>query len=252
MSTPQQPLVPGQYYHVFNKSVGGELLFRNEANYLYFLGKYKKYVSPFAETLAYCLMPTHFHFLIRPLGFEKTCEGSEIQSETYEGFKTLVGLAGEGSETLAGLAGKGSETQTESNTYEDSETLCEKSYEGSETLVGFADLSRKFSHLFNCYAQAYNKQNHRSGSLFKNRFKRVLITDDDHLRTAIVYIHLNPSHHQIEKHFCDWKYSSFHAIAGKGQTLVNKEMVLDLFEGTKNFVFCHQQKYEFSSGLCFE
>ena len=32
-------------------------------------------------------------------------------------------------------------------------------------------ISRQFSHFFNSYAQAFNKENHRKGSLFYNRFK---------------------------------------------------------------------------------
>jgi len=235
MSTPQQPLIPGKYYHVFNKSVGGELLFKNEGNYLYFLEKYKKYVAPFADTLGYCLMPTHFHFLLAPLN-----------KKTLEGFKNLAGQT---------QSGKPCEGENQASK-EGCEPFPVKVYEGCEPLVdlskpGRVDLSRKFSHLFNCYAQAYNKQNHRSGSLFKNRFKRVLINDEEHLRTAIIYIHLNPSHHHVEKYFTDWKYSSYRALAGNGQTLVNKAKVLELFEGTENFIFCHQQKFELNTGLCF-
>ncbi|QQS50361.1 MAG: hypothetical protein IPM71_12330 [Bacteroidota bacterium] len=241
MATKQEPIVPGRYYHVFNKSVGGEFLFKNHENYRYFMEKYRKYVSPFAETLAWCLMPTHFHFLIKPLGGDKTCGGFEAPDINREGRETQIpNKTYEGFETLAGLAGKGSET------------LPSNTYEGSETLVSVANFSKKFSHLFNCYAQAYNKQNHRSGSLFKNRFKRVLITDEEHLRTAIVYIHLNPSHHQVEKNFKNWKYSSFNALVGTGQTLVKREKVLELFEGRENFIFCHQQKYEFNTGLYFD
>jgi REP element-mobilizing transposase RayT len=33
-------------------------------NYIYFLGKVRRYVLPYCEILAYCLMPNHFHFLI--------------------------------------------------------------------------------------------------------------------------------------------------------------------------------------------
>jgi putative transposase len=231
MSTPQQPLIPGQYYHVFNKSVGGEFMFKTDENYRYFLEKYKKYVAPFAETLAYCLMPTHFHFLICPLDNDKSCEGFE---------------------TLAALANKDTIPQADLGSI----NLSEKSYEGSKPLVGFDpqgfDLSRKFSHLFNAYAQAYNKQNKRSGSLFKNRFKRMLLTDDQHIRQVIMYIHLNPTHHSVESDFRNWKYSSYHAISGSGITLINRDKALEIFDDRENFVFCHNEKYEFDAGLYFD
>ncbi len=58
-------LYPNQYYHCVNHAVGSELLFREEANYHYFLEKYRKYIAPITTTYAYCLMPNHFHFLIR-------------------------------------------------------------------------------------------------------------------------------------------------------------------------------------------
>ena len=53
-----------KYYHVFNRGNNGETLYRNNDNYLYFLSQWKKYISPYAGTLAWCLMPNHFHFVI--------------------------------------------------------------------------------------------------------------------------------------------------------------------------------------------
>jgi len=55
---------PNKYYHLYNRSNNHELLFRNRDNYIYFLSKYRKYLSPFVSTFAYCLMPDHFHFSI--------------------------------------------------------------------------------------------------------------------------------------------------------------------------------------------
>lgn len=54
-----------KYYHLYNRSNNNELLFRDDDNYTFFLQKYHTHVSPFVTTIAYCLMPTHFHFLIR-------------------------------------------------------------------------------------------------------------------------------------------------------------------------------------------
>lgn len=57
-------LEPNKYYHLYNRSNNHEQLFRNRDNYIYFLEKYRKYISSFVDTLAYCLMPDHFHFSI--------------------------------------------------------------------------------------------------------------------------------------------------------------------------------------------
>lgn len=64
MSSPE-PLIPGEYYHVYNRGINGEPLFREERNYPYFLKLYAKYIEPVAETYAYCLLNNHFHLLVR-------------------------------------------------------------------------------------------------------------------------------------------------------------------------------------------
>ena len=59
------PLLPDQYYHVYNRGNNGEPLFREGRNYPYFLRLYARYVEPVAETYAYCLLKNHFHLLVR-------------------------------------------------------------------------------------------------------------------------------------------------------------------------------------------
>jgi len=58
-------LRPDCYYHVYNRAVGDEKLFYTEKNYTYFLKKYSEHIPFIADTFAYCLMPNHFHFLIK-------------------------------------------------------------------------------------------------------------------------------------------------------------------------------------------
>ena len=65
-----------KYYHIFNRGNNKENIFREDQNYLHFMSLYKKYIYPVADTFAYCLMPNHFHFLIRMKG-EKTSKVSE-------------------------------------------------------------------------------------------------------------------------------------------------------------------------------
>lgn len=59
------PLEPGQYYHIFNKGNNKDKLFTKDENYRYFLKLFSKYLSDFVDTFAYCLLPNHFHFLIK-------------------------------------------------------------------------------------------------------------------------------------------------------------------------------------------
>jgi putative transposase len=52
-------------YHIYTHANGFENLFQSEENYRYFLAKYRKFIYPVAETYAYCLMPNHFHLLVK-------------------------------------------------------------------------------------------------------------------------------------------------------------------------------------------
>lgn len=54
----------GRYYHVYNRTNNQEVAFKCEENYRYFLEKVVKYLSPCLDICAYCLMPTHFHFVV--------------------------------------------------------------------------------------------------------------------------------------------------------------------------------------------
>lgn len=49
-------------YHIYNRS--NETLFYNRENYLYFLQGVRKHIAPYADILAWCLMPNHFHIIL--------------------------------------------------------------------------------------------------------------------------------------------------------------------------------------------
>lgn len=63
------PLHEGQYYHVYNRGNDGIPIFYEERNYSYFLKKYDEYLSDVLEMYAYCLLPNHFHLLVRVKDF---------------------------------------------------------------------------------------------------------------------------------------------------------------------------------------
>jgi putative transposase len=56
---------PDTYYHIYNYSNDPEVLFRCDENCRFFLQQYFHFISPIADTFTYCLLPNHFHFLIR-------------------------------------------------------------------------------------------------------------------------------------------------------------------------------------------
>ena len=65
MASRYVPLIRNQYYHIYNRAIAGNLLFRESKNYSFFLSKVEMYVLPEAEIHAYCLMPNHYHFILK-------------------------------------------------------------------------------------------------------------------------------------------------------------------------------------------
>jgi REP element-mobilizing transposase RayT len=62
-----------KFYHVYNRGNNKQPVFFETVNYYYFLKQFEKYLSGFVDVYAYCLMPNHFHFLIKVL---KQCENA--------------------------------------------------------------------------------------------------------------------------------------------------------------------------------
>jgi REP element-mobilizing transposase RayT len=65
MKNYRSTLEPDGVYHVYNRAHGKEKLFIESTNYHYFLKLFKEYIHPIAEVYAYCLMPNHFHVLLK-------------------------------------------------------------------------------------------------------------------------------------------------------------------------------------------
>jgi putative transposase len=203
-------LEPQNTYHIYNRANGSEKLFLSDDNYRYFLKKYDEYISPIVDTFCYCLMPNHFHFLVR-VKEETTVVGQILNRlskpgptpKTLQGFQTLEGLP---------------KHQAISNY-----------------------LSHQFSHLFNGYTQAFNKQNNRKGSLFMHTFNRKLITNETYFRKLIHYIHYNPIEAGLAQLPEEWKHSSYKTLVSFSETNLLRDEVIDYFENIENFKYCLKQ-----------
>jgi putative transposase len=71
-----------------------------------------------------------------------------------------------------------------------------------------SDLSDGMRELLGTYARTFNLRHNRAGHLFRERFLCVVVTDDDHLLTAVRYVVRNPVTAGITPWPDDWKWSS--------------------------------------------
>jgi hypothetical protein len=106
------------------------------------------------------------------------------------------------------------------------------------------DPSRQFSHLFNAYAQSFNKAFGRTGSLFERPFHRREVTSECYIRQLIIYIHHNPQHHEFTSDFKGYPWSSYGTILSEKPTLLCRDAVIDWFDDKTNFVEAHRHKVD--------
>ena len=66
MRCKKEDFIQGEYFHLYNRAVDGTLLFIEKDDSRYFIDKMIPKIKEYsASVFAYCLMPNHFHFLIK-------------------------------------------------------------------------------------------------------------------------------------------------------------------------------------------
>lgn len=211
------PLETGKYYHIYNRGINGCNLFYEEKNYHYFLEKYAHYMSGVLDTFAYCLMPNHFHLLVRVKDFNTALNltGLEDRSGLTTNLKDVENPTG--FKNLSGLDKSG--------------------LHHPDKFV-----SKKFSDMFNSYTKSINKAQQRTGSLFETPFRRIAVESDAYFTSLLWYIHYNPQKHGFVADFRDYAYTSFHSHVSSKQSKLAREEVLQWFGSRDRFV-------EFHSGM---
>ena len=176
----------GYLYHIFNQGNNKQVIFYNRENYFFFLKKVNKYLLPYVDILAWCLMSNHFHLMV----------------------------------------------------------LVNENCISKTDLVSKRTLNQSIAILLRSYTRAINKQENRTGSLFRegtkadciNCFKGVKpsfinsnIIMDNHLsekqytQICFDYIHQNPVKARLVKNANGWEFSSAKDYAGlRNGKLVNK------------------------------
>lgn len=194
------------YYHIYNHAVGGRNLFQKPDNFEYFLSLYNKYIEPIAETYSWCLMPNHFHLLVRI---------KEVATTTS--------------------------TSTSTTTTNPDRVLNPVGDKKNNEQPNVGTPSQQFSKLFNSYAQAYNKYFKTHGALFERPFKRKLIDSDEYLKQVILYIHNNPIHHGFCKEVTDYPWSSYQNWISEKPSILYAEAIPEWFGDVSNFKALHQR-----------
>ncbi len=102
--------------------------------------------------------------------------------------------------------------------------------------------SQIFSNFFNAYAKSINKAYGRKGSLFKRKFSRIKVSNEDYLKRLVLYIHTNAQHHGIVPKFEYYKHSSYEAYISNKNSDVSRDYILDLYGGVENFKVAHKNQ----------
>jgi putative transposase len=197
------PFEPGQLYHVYNQGNSGNKIFFTKANYEYFLRKYILYLETFIDTYAYCLLPNHFHFVVR--------------------VKDDIDLMNSFDKCKMGTTYIRKITEAKPD---------------EQTSVLVSEVFRRF---FMSYSKSINVQENRRGSLFSKNVKRKFIDNDDYARRVIYYIHHNPQHHRLTDDFRNYPLSSYHEIITNKSGKLKVNEAIALFQDLDNFIFYHNQ-----------
>lgn len=229
-----EPLQPDTSYHIFNHANGFENVFRQTDNFRYFMEKYHMYISPIAETYAYCLMPNHFHLVVRIRKREAIEE--LIRNKNKNNSSIITNFSKVSSFERSVNITQNEFDKTKTVNFGKVSTICDNEIEKY--------LSKQFANLFSSYTQSFNKVYRRMGSLFIKNFKRESITDKTHFLNTVVYTHRNPIHHSFCKNYEDWYYSSYNEILQGTTSVIETTKLLKMTGGLTGFLHIHQRSLD--------
>lgn len=204
------------YYHIYCKAVGNNVLFKTEENKAYFLKKYADYSAGYFDTYAFCLLDNHVHWLVK-------CPSIE---------------------NIISHLNKIEKVQLKNH---------QRKFLKNE--ISFEEaLEFQLKDFFISYSLAFNKMYKRSGSLFINPFRRVLVKDDAHFTQLIIYIHANTLKHGYFKNFQQYKWSSYQSIISTSPTLIKRNEVIEWFGSKDLFIKAHVEtaKYFYDNPFSIE
>lgn len=197
-------LTPDFTYHIFNRTNHKELLFRENYDRVHFLHLFRHFVAAYVDSYAYCLLPNHFHFLVR------------LKSED-----SILATATAVAPFL--------------RTVPQEKLVSAKEEERDYHAV----VERQFKRMFTAYAMYFNRKYKRKGNLFYRPFKRVSVKNEVHLQWLVYYIHHNPAKHGVNADFLSYQWSSYQLLISKRITILDREKVWAIFGSKQLFIDFH-------------
>ena len=199
----------GYLYHIYNQGNNKQKIFYNRENYLFFLKKVNKYILPYADVLAWCFMPNHFHLMVLV---------NEV--ELYQGFTQSEALSINKTNHSEGLTS--SQTLTRSKrTFNDSIGILLRSYTRAvnkqEGITGSLFRKETKAECINCF-------NHTKPSFIQSNISITnLLSEKQYPQVCFDYIHQNPVKAGLVKEAIDWEFSSAKDYAAlRNGKLINK------------------------------
>ena len=188
-----------QLYHIYNQGNNKQKVFYSEENFIYFLEKINKHILPYADILAWCLMPNHFHLLVYVHSMEVSGGATPSRTPTNQAINLnkSIGIM------LASYT---------------------RAIQKQEKITGslFRDKTK---------AVCLTKAETITPSYFNSSFGTYLnlsIPEKEYPQQCFNYIHQNPVNANLVKNAADWEFSSYRDYCGlrKGK-LINRERAME-------------------------
>ncbi len=208
MSSQTIKLLPGKYYHIYNRGINSCNVFTDSGDYERFLFLYEKYIYPIANSYAWVLMPNHVHFLVK-------IKENLVYKYTIEEIKLF----------------EKEDVDWELKKWET--ITCNNDIDGSKLKV--PNPSNHLAHLFSSYSKYFNAKYERHGALFEYKFKRNPINNVFYLKQVLLYIHNNPVHHGFCEDAIEYPWSSYLTCLSDKETKILRVDVLKWFDNKGYF-----------------
>jgi len=179
------------------------------------------------RVLSYCLMDNHFHLLLE---VPPMAEGGLSDEELLKRLSALYTEA-----FVAGVAKELADARTAVYTNEGGVGEAVDAIHRRFT-YRMQDLGELMKGLLQRFTQWFNRAHSRSGTLWEDRFKSVIVEDGIAARTMAAYIDLNPVRAGMVQDPADYRWSSYGEAVGGGKTGNGKKAR----EGLVRAYFCDQ------------